>query len=170
MSRKSHELHDLQSDREEGFSCEWKPGQDHGAGHNHGICVGNKSILYKFLSNYTWQGVETEAYKPEGGNFANIVRKVIIGNKGESCQFEVRYFEISEGGFSSLEKHEHEHVVICIRGEGQVLMGKEVYDIHFLDTAYISPDTPHQFINRNKEPFGFFCIVDRERDIPQELG
>ena len=150
----------LQADAQRGFSCEWKPPASHGAAH--------KSIFYTF-SKYTWEGVKAEAYKPEPGNFANIVRNAIVGNKGESCNFDLRYFELSEGGFSSLEKHRHEHVVICVRGQGQVRMGKQIRDLNFLDIVYISSETPHQFINKGREPFGFFCIVDRERDRPQEL-
>jgi quercetin dioxygenase-like cupin family protein len=162
-----------QPDAQEGFSCEWKPGEDRGqnqcpGSNSHAAPADNKSIFYPF-SEYTWEGVKTEAYKLEPGNFANIVRNAIVGARGESCHFDLRYFEISEGGFSSLEKHQHEHVVICIRGQGKVRMGKKVRDVNFLDVVYISSQTPHQFINKGKEPFGFFCIVDRERDRPQEL-
>ncbi|MEW6378377.1 MAG: cupin domain-containing protein [bacterium] len=162
MSQVSRKPHQAEGKNE--FSCEWKLHQSQEASSD------NRSALYPF-HNYTWEGVKPEVYKQEPGNFANIVRNVIVGARGESCRFEVRYFEIAEeGGFSSLEKHHHEHVVICIRGQGQVRMGKEVHDLNLLDVAYISPDTPHQLINRGKEPFGFFCIVDRERDQPQELS
>lgn len=162
MSQSSHNPHQAQG--KNGISCEWKRQQSQEAS------LGIQSTLYPFC-NYTWEGVKPEVYKQEPGNFANIVRNIIVGAKGESCRFEVRYFEIAqEGGFSSLEKHNHEHVVICIRGQGQVRMGKKVHDLNLLDIAYISPDTPHQLINRGKEPFGFFCIVDRERDHPQELS
>jgi ribulose-bisphosphate carboxylase large chain len=42
----------------------------------------------------------------------------LSGKRGESQRFHVRYFEIAPGGYSTLEKHEHEHVVIPIRGRG----------------------------------------------------
>lgn len=159
----SDNSHSPQSEEKKGFSCEWKP-ED-----NKTTPVSNQNVIYTFGGDYTWEGVKPEAYKQKEGNFASIVRNVIIGDKGESCNFDLRYFEIMEGGFSSLEKHKHEHVVICVRGKGQVLMGKKIYDLRFLDTVYISPETPHQLINKYKEPFGFFCIVNRERDQPQEL-
>ena len=130
----------------------------------------NQSALYKFFNNYAWEGVQTEAYKQEKANFSDIIRKVIIGAKEESCLFDVRYFEIAEGGFSSLEKHQHEHVVICVRGKGKVLLNDTIFNLDFLDIVYISPHTPHQLINEGKEPFGFFCIVNSVRDKPQMLA
>ena len=129
----------------------------------------NRSALYTFSPDYSWEGIKTEVYKQGKAHFSNIIRNVIIGDKEETCFFDVRYFEISEGGFSSLEKHEHEHVVICVRGEGKILLNDTVSDLHFLDIVYISPYIRHQLMNEKKEPFGFFCIVNRVRDEPQTL-
>lgn len=50
----------------------------------------------------------------------DILRTELVGKNGESCQFHVRYFEVGPGGYSTLEKHVHEHVVIPIRGRGVV--------------------------------------------------
>lgn len=128
-----------------------------------------KSRLYKHKGDFRWQGIKTEKYKPKGGDWADIIRRVIIGNKGESARFHFRYFEISSGGYSSLEKHRHEHVVICVRGKGKVLTGRKMNNLCFLDTLYIAPHTPHQLSNPFREPFGFFCIVNAKRDKPKLL-
>lgn len=129
----------------------------------------NRNRLYK-QKGFTWQGIKTEKYKPKGGDWADIVRRVIVGNRGESARFHLRYFEISPGGYSSFEKHRHEHVVICVRGKGKVLTGKRKNTLDFLDTLYISPETPHQLSNPFDEPFGFFCIVNAKRDKPKIMG
>ncbi|MHB8174191.1 MAG: cupin domain-containing protein [Nitrospirota bacterium] len=105
----------------------------------------------------------------EGGCFCGIDRQTIIGVKGESARFHVRYFEVEPGGHSSLEKHEHEHVVICVRGKGHALAGDKVVEVGFMDTLYVAPNDPHQLINSGPEPFGFICIVDAERDRPKTL-
>ncbi len=131
--------------------------------------VENRSKLYKHKRDFTWQGINTEKYKPKGGDWADIVRRVIVGNKGETARFHLRYFEISPGGYSSLEKHKHEHAVICVRGKGKVLTGKKINTLNFLDTLYIAPDAPHQLRNPFDEPFGFFCIVNAKRDKPKIL-
>ena len=129
----------------------------------------NRSKLYRHRKNYSWQGIKTEKYKPKGGDWSDIVRRVIVGNKGESAKFHLRYFEISPGGHSSLEKHKHEHVVICVRGKGSILTEKRNNKLNFLDTIYVSPGTPHQLSNPFDEPFGFFCIVNARRDRPKIL-
>jgi quercetin dioxygenase-like cupin family protein len=129
----------------------------------------NKSRLYKHKGNFTWQGIKAEKYKDEGSHWADILRKVLIGRHNESTKFHLRYFEISPGGYSSFEKHQHEHVVVGIRGKGNVLCAKRNYELNFLDTFYIAPNTPHQLSNPSNEPFGFLCIVNAKRDKPKVL-
>ena len=129
----------------------------------------NKSKLYKHKGNFTWQGVKTEIYKTDSSDWAGIIRKILIGRHNESTKFHLRYFEIAPKGYSNLEKHKHEHVVVGIRGKGEVLCGKKSYELNFLDTFYIAPDTPHQLSNPFSEPFGFLCIVNAKRDKPKIL-
>jgi len=133
-----------------------------------------KSRLHKFQDGYTWTGVEKEPYrKPSekaAGCYCGVHRQTFIGLKGEATKFHFRYFEIPPGGSSSLEKHMHEHAVVCARGKGRVLAEDMIYDMEHMDVLYIAPDVPHQLINPYGEPFGFFCIVDAERDRPRELS
>ncbi|HLB25416.1 MAG TPA: cupin domain-containing protein [Nitrospirota bacterium] len=129
-----------------------------------------KSRLHKFDPSYTWSLTEKEAYKAEPGGWCGIDRNVLIGGKGEGTKFHLRYFEINPGGNSSLEKHGHEHVVICVRGRGRAVVEDKMHDLESLDVLYIAPDAPHQLLNPHDEPFGFLCIVDAERDKPRELS
>jgi quercetin dioxygenase-like cupin family protein len=127
----------------------------------------NRTALYRHKGEMTWSGVKEEPYKTKGNEWSNIVRRVLIGSHGESTKFHVRYFEIAPGGCSSLERHRHEHVVICVRGEGFVRTGKKKSKMEFMDTLYISPDTVHQLSNPLDAPFGFLCIVNAKRDRPK---
>ncbi|TAL25680.1 MAG: cupin domain-containing protein [Nitrospirae bacterium] len=129
----------------------------------------NKSRLYKHKGNLKWQGIKVEKYKQSGKDWSDILRQTLIGDKGETCKFHLRYFEIAPGGCSSFEKHKHEHVVICVRGKGRVTVGTKSHQMNFMDTIYIAPDTPHQLKNPFKKPFGFFCIVNAKRDKPKLL-
>ena len=95
-----------------------------------------------------------------------MVRHTLIGARGENTDFHLRYFEVAPGGMTSLEQHEHEHVVVCIRGEGICRVRRKDYALGFMDVIYIPPGAIHQLKNTGKEPFGFFCIVDAERDRP----
>lgn len=129
----------------------------------------NRSAFYRHKGDMTWRGVSDEPYKAVAGEWSNIIRRVLIGGRGESAKFHVRYFEIAPGGASSLERHRHEHAVICVKGEGFVRTGKTKRKMGFMDALYISPGTVHQLSNPFKIPFGFFCIVNARRDKPEVL-
>lgn len=132
----------------------------------------NRSRVHKFQpgDSWSWSEVKKEHYKAGEGSWCGIDRNTIVGTRGEDAAFHLRYFEIEPGGNSSLEKHVHEHVVICARGVGRAIVGAEIHDLCPMDVVYIAPDVPHQLLNPGPEPFGFFCIVDAERDRPRELS
>lgn len=132
---------------------------------------GNHSKVIRFDGNFGWEGVSLEDYKSTTDSWRGVSRRELAGKRGESGQFHVRYFEIEPGGFSTLEKHEHEHVVIVQRGLGEVQFGCYQYRVSFGDTIYISPDDPHQFRcpTEATEPFGFLCIVNAQRDRPRAV-
>jgi quercetin dioxygenase-like cupin family protein len=127
----------------------------------------NRCSLFKHRGDFAWKGIKDEPYKIVGSGWSRIVRKVLIGSHGESAKFHVRYFEISPGGYSSLEHHRHEHVVICVQGEGVVRTGRTKRKMGFMDIVYISPNTVHQLANPFQNPFGFLCIVNSKRDRPK---
>lgn len=127
----------------------------------------NADKIYRHKGECRWSGVKRERYKLEDGEWSAITRNVLIGNSGESAKFHLRYFEIASGGYSSKERHMHEHVVICVKGKGKVLIGDKSHPVRQLDTIYIAPNTAHQLSNPYDEPFGFFCIVNAKRDKPK---
>lgn len=117
--------------------------------------------------NFNWSGRSVEEYKTENDfDFRGINRQELIGKSGEKTSFDLRYFEIEPNGYSSLEKHAHEHVIIGVRGKGVLIKEDSSFNISVHDIAYVSPLEKHQLRNEGKEPFGFFCIVDHKRDKP----
>ena len=80
---------------------------------------------------------------------------------------ELRYFEVAPGGFSTLERHEHMHAVLILRGRGHCLVGDEVKQLETRDLVTVPPMTWHQFRATTDEPLGFLCMVDAQRDKPQ---
>ncbi|MDY6834238.1 MAG: RuBisCO large subunit C-terminal-like domain-containing protein [Chloroflexota bacterium] len=118
-------------------------------------------------TDFRWSSREASQYAVEDdGRFKDITRHELVGRFGENTKFDVRYFEIGPGGYSSLEKHVHEHIIIGVRGEGILLKGGQQIVVNIHDVAYVGPLAVHQLLNRGKEPFGFFCIVDHKRDRP----
>jgi quercetin dioxygenase-like cupin family protein len=118
-------------------------------------------------SAFRWEGVAERPYK-HGGGWQGVERHVLAGPA--DAAFETRYFEIAPGGYSSLEKHEHVHVVMPLRGRGRALIGSEVVELAPFDVVETPPLAPHRWVNAGAEPFGFLCTVDAERDRPQPLS
>lgn len=135
---------------------------------------GNVSKIIRCASGFAttgalgWQGVPLEAYKLTTETYRGVTRRELVGKRGESPRFHLRYFEVAPGGFTTYERHEHEHVVVALRGRGVVLIGEERHEVGPGDVIYVAPRDPHQFGAPSKadEPFGFLCIVNAERDRP----
>jgi quercetin dioxygenase-like cupin family protein len=124
------------------------------------------SRVLRWQPGFRWDGVPVEAYKSPADHWCGIQRMSLAGEHGEQTAFHVRYFEMAPGGFSSLEHHAHEHVVVVLRGRGEVRLGDVVHALGFGDVVYVAPHKVHQFRNAADEPFGFLCMVDARRDAP----
>jgi quercetin dioxygenase-like cupin family protein len=122
--------------------------------------------LFKHDGNFFWKHVDVLKYKEEGTHFRAITRQILFdGNKDLPGQ--LRYFEVAPGGYSTLERHHHEHVVMVIRGAGKALIGADVISLDRFDVVYIPPRAWHQFQPTTNEPLGFLCLVNVERDKPE---
>ena len=89
-----------------------------------------------------------------------------MGN-GPKLGAELRYFEIEPGGHSTLERHDHIHSVMVIRGRGECLVGDAIYEITGNDLINIPSMTWHQFRAARDDSLGFLCMVNMQRDRPQ---
>ncbi|MBI4345637.1 MAG: cupin domain-containing protein [Elusimicrobia bacterium] len=122
----------------------------------------------KFLG-FRWEAVDLREYTAAGTHFKDVTRQSLLGDAaGEGdLNFITRYFEIQPGGYSTLERHQHPHVVVVLRGRGRVLLGDKSYEIGPYDCVYVSPKVYHQFQATGDEPLGFLCTVERIRDRPE---
>ncbi|CAH2603981.1 1-methylthio-D-xylulose 5-phosphate methylsulfurylase [Rhodovastum atsumiense] len=121
--------------------------------------------LRAFRDGYRWDEVEHRPYKEDGSApFRAISRQILFDEAPLSC--ELRYFEMDAGGYSTLERHEHMHGVMILRGHGTCLLGTEVRKVAPFDLVTIPPWTWHQFRATTEAPMGFLCMVNRERDRP----
>lgn len=128
----------------------------------------NVSKFFRHNGNFEWSHIQPADYKPTDDTWKGVSRRVFVGETGESPHFHLRYFEIEPGGYTTLEQHQHEHVVTVLRGSGQAIVGCKEFELQFGDVLYVSPDDPHQFRNDGgTEPFGFLCVVNAQRDRPR---
>jgi quercetin dioxygenase-like cupin family protein len=122
--------------------------------------------LRQAAKDFRWEGVEARPYKEEGAApFKSVSRQVLFSDP--RLAGELRYFEVEPGGYSTLERHDHMHAVMILRGEARVLVGAEVHDVKPRDLITIPPWTWHQFRPAPGETLGFLCLVNAERDRPQ---
>ena len=121
---------------------------------------------FRSFYGYRWEEVPFLPYKEEGSApFKAISRQLLF--KEEALRCEMRYFEVAPSGYSTLERHEHSHGVMILRGEADVMVGSEVRHVKTFDLVHIPANTWHQFRTKGGEPMGFVCMVNVERDKPQ---
>jgi S-methyl-1-thioxylulose 5-phosphate methylthiotransferase len=115
--------------------------------------------------SFRWEGVSLLAYKEAGGHFRDVTRQLLFDGQGIGA--ELRYFEVSAGGWSTLERHEHVHAVMIIRGRGRAVVGERIVDLAPHDLVRVPPRTWHQFRAAQEAPLGFLCLVACGRDRPE---
>lgn len=114
---------------------------------------------------FHWDGVDVLAYKEDDDTFRGVTRQTLTdAEHGQGVS--LRYFEVEPGGHTTLEKHEHTHVVVPIRGAGTALVGDRVIPLALHDLVFVDHWVWHQFRASQDEPLGFLCAVTVERDRP----
>ena len=121
--------------------------------------------LRRFLPGHHWEGVSLLAYKEDSGTFRAVTRQVLFEGRPD-LPVQLRYFEVGPDGHTSLERHQHVHLVWISRGRGHVYLGGQVTTISDGDVLVIPGNTWHQFRAAGDEPLGFHCLVTVDRDKP----
>ena len=123
-------------------------------------------LLRRFHDDFGWDQVPLLPYKEDATTpFKAISRQLLFTDAALGC--ELRYFEMAPGGYSTLERHEHVHAVMILRGEGRCLLGDRVNPVRAFDLVRIPSWTWHQFRARPDAPLGFLCMVNAARDKPR---
>jgi quercetin dioxygenase-like cupin family protein len=107
--------------------------------------------------NLDWEGVQTKEYASTSA--WGVEGKVIIGPHDGKPNYYLRYFRVEPGGYTSLDRHEHDHGVYIIHGRAEVLLGAETVVMGPHDVVYIPGNEEHQFRAVGPEPLGFLCII-----------
>jgi quercetin dioxygenase-like cupin family protein len=115
-------------------------------------------VIHRYKGQFDWHGVSLSHYPPER-KMKGVSVRWLIGPAEKAPNFALRYFEIEPGGWTSLDRHAHDHGVVVLRGRGQVLLGQEEHEIACGDVVYIPPDEVHQLRNNGEEPLGFLCVI-----------
>ncbi|TKJ40329.1 cupin [candidate division LCP-89 bacterium B3_LCP] len=109
------------------------------------------------------------ANKREKAEFAPIIgedidkveKAVLIGPQDNAPNFFMRHFKLSAGGHTPYHKHDWEHVVYILSGEGK-LRGESGYlELKGGTAVIIQPDEIHQFWAADDSPMEFLCMVPK---------
>ena len=116
--------------------------------------------------DFTWEEVPVLASTQDGtAPVRDVTRQVLFADADLGCQ--LRYFEVAPGGHSTLERHEHVHAVMIVRGAGRALVGEQVMSVALNDLVHVPALSWHQFRADADTPLGFLCMVNAQRDRPQ---
>jgi quercetin dioxygenase-like cupin family protein len=125
-------------------------------------------IVHRYKGQFDWEGVSLARYPPER-KMRDVSVRWLIGPAEKAPNFALRYFEIEPGGWSSLDRHAHDHGVMILRGRGQVLLGEETVKVAFGDVVYIPPHEVHQFKSVGDEPLGFLCVIPPKEPVEEKV-
>lgn len=116
---------------------------------------------------FRWQGVEEFVYKAENemASFKDVTRRKLFIDP-EKSGIEMRYFEIGPSGHTTLEKHDHIHLVVPIRGAGSCLVENKIINLEINDVVHVPSWAWHQFRATDDDYLGFLCLVTCDRDRP----
>lgn len=86
------------------------------------------------------------------------VRWLITKEMGAK-NFAMRLFEIDLAGFTPLHRHNWEHEVFILEGEGAIFDGKKATPFKVGDVIFVPPNERHQFKNTGKDLLKILCLI-----------
>lgn len=88
--------------------------------------------------------------------------RIMVGRTDGAPNFAMRLFEVEPGGHTPLHRHNYEHEIMILDGNGQVTGGIDGSTIRPLksgDVVFMPANETHQFRNTGKTPMRFICLV-----------
>jgi quercetin dioxygenase-like cupin family protein len=109
------------------------------------------------IKHYT--EVPAGAVEMEGTESATI--RWLIAEREGAPNFYMRLFEIAPGGHSPRHRHDYEHEIFILEGEGTALDESGEHSLkagHFL---FIPPNAEHQLRNTGDAVLRFLCLIPK---------
>ena len=101
---------------------------------------------------------EAAASPVEEGATGVTIRWLIDEDMG-ARKFVMRQFEIAPGGSTPLHKHDWEHEVYILTGNGTVFGNGRHNPLKPGDVVFMPGGEEHQFRNTSKRPLTFLCLI-----------
>ncbi len=106
----------------------------------------------KNLSDVTPEIFDSEMAK-------GVKKWVLLSEKDGAPNFRMRLFEVAPGGFSPFHRHNYEHEVFILQGEGTLVGEGESQNFSAGQAILALPNEWHQFKNTGSVPLKFICVI-----------
>ena len=83
----------------------------------------------------------------------------LVSAENGAPNFAMRHFEIAPGGHTPFHRHEWEHEVFGLTGEGVVTTGDGEQPFGAGDFVLVPPNAMHNFRNTGDKPLTMICMV-----------
>ncbi|HNX00181.1 MAG TPA: cupin domain-containing protein [Candidatus Cloacimonadota bacterium] len=107
--------------------------------------------------------VTLEEVNAEGASATKI--RWLISQKDDAPNFAMRLFEIEPGGHTPLHKHDWEHEVFIVDGEGVLVFEDGEKPFITNDAIYVESGKMHQFKNTGSKLLKFLCMIPHEKPV-----
>ena len=91
----------------------------------------------------------------------------LITEAAGATNFSMRHFEVDPGGCTPRHRHDWEHEVFVLAGEGHVLCDDETRRFKKNDVIFVAPGEMHQFTNDGTGKVELLCLIplsDKDRE------
>jgi quercetin dioxygenase-like cupin family protein len=92
----------------------------------------------------------------------SVCMKLLVGRDDGAPTFSMRQFTVAPNGHTPQHKHNYEHEVYILEGDGQFIAGVDgntIRPIKANDVVFVPANEMHQFRNVSTQPLKFICLV-----------
>ena len=104
---------------------------------------------------------EVEDVEMEGAEGVTI-QWLLRGDHGVP-NFEMRRFTVTRGGHTPHHRHDYEHEIYVMSGQGVLTHEGEEHRLHPEDVIFVPANDWHQFRNDGDGDFVFMCLIPRDK-------
>ncbi len=85
----------------------------------------------------------------------------LVSKDDGAPNFYMRLFTIKKGGYTPYHKHNYEHEVFVLSGDGIVKIDEKEYSLSGGMVITVPADIMHQFSNNANRDFEFLCLIPK---------
>ena len=94
----------------------------------------------------------------------------LISKEENAPNFAMRMFEVEKGGNTPFHKHDWEHEVFVVEGDGLFVTEWGERPFKAGDFIFVDPQEMHQFKNAGDSILRFLCVVPHEKKIVKTMN